>query len=406
MTLNRTKLRVAAGMLVLLMGAPTFAQDIEGAQPWAPAEVSPYGLGPRPNEGYFARVHELYWSIGRPRTTLVGSNLTRQVDFGELIFFPNPNPPPAAFLGLATRDQTSTLDTSNFTSPFVSGQRVEFGRIVDHSGWLFSTFRTDVQNQCIFGVNVDMTFADPLNLLEGNIVPDPVIAGRNILGQLPVTFLNLEVHNKAMSWGAELMGLHRTAELHDGGFLEWSAGARYFEFDEDFTVFGQGGFTSFSGITDDGAGNSFWVNRAENHILGPQVALRWFKIFSRISASAEGRLMFGTNFQNVRQQSTIGNNLQNVLGTLGYPDAWAGSSASHEFHAMEWAPLVELRAEVNYQVTRNINFHCGWTGMWADGIARASHMINYQLPDLGIAGNLNRESLLIHGLSMGVDFNR
>ena len=84
----------------------------------------------------------------------------------------------------------------------------------------------------------------------------------------------------------------------------------------------------------------------------------------------------------------------------------AHTTASHFAYASEFAPAVELRVEGRYQITRAISFHAGWTGMWMDGIARASSLILYQVPAMGIDMSDNRQSIFVNGLTLGFDVNR
>ncbi|MBC7337975.1 MAG: hypothetical protein H5U01_17120 [Clostridia bacterium] len=65
-----------------------------------------------------------------------------------------------------------------------------------------------------------------------------------------------------------------------------------------------------------------------------------------------------------------------------------------------------MRATIKYQVTSKINLSVGWTGLWMDGIARASNMILYRVPDMGITMEHNTQDLFINGVTAGVEFNR
>src|SRR5262245_3077906 len=44
------------------------------AQPFAPAETSEFGNGPRPHEGWFFGYQRLVWSFSRPDTSFVGAH--------------------------------------------------------------------------------------------------------------------------------------------------------------------------------------------------------------------------------------------------------------------------------------------------------------------------------------------
>ena len=88
------------------------------------------------------------------------------------------------------------------------------------------------------------------------------------------------------------------------------------------------------------------------------------------------------------------------------PTVMAHTTATHVEYARELSPAVELRVEGRYQITRAISFHAGWTGMWMDGIARASSMVDYTVPAMGIDMSDNRQSLFVNGLTLGFDVNR
>ena len=72
MLLNRTFSQMAVGLLILLMCTSAIGQDLEGMQLFAPADVSSYGRGPQPNEGFFFVYDLLYWTISPPRVSTIG----------------------------------------------------------------------------------------------------------------------------------------------------------------------------------------------------------------------------------------------------------------------------------------------------------------------------------------------
>lgn len=392
MMFNRTKRLLAAGVLVWLVGGVAWAedQDLAGLQLFGPAEVSPYGRGPMPNEGYFASLDGLYWGISPPNVAPVGQPpiVTREVWYDSVI----------------SREQRSTLDTSSIGTVFSGGTRVEFGRIVDHHGWMLSTHRVETASMGRTFSNVDMVFIDNvpiIGIVDYITLPDdtqiPVIRA------LPITFDQVTIENKAQTWGVELMRMYRSRQLHNGGFIEFMYGARYFELNEDFTVSTQGGFTSTGSSA---AGGSYWFTRAENHIVGPQLGLRYFRKFDRWMVNTEGRFLGGVNIQNVRQEAQLGTGLINTYGGFGLPFSWAGASSTSRRVFTEFTPLLEIRAELRYQVTRSISLRAGWTGMWMDHMVRAASMVDYTLPTMGISERGNRQDTFVHGATIGIDINR
>ncbi|NLF09450.1 MAG: hypothetical protein GX594_15935, partial [Pirellulaceae bacterium] len=57
-------------------------------------------------------------------------------------------------------------------------------------------------------------------------------------------------------------------------------------------------------------------------------------------------------------------------------------------------------------ITRSISFHAGWSGMWVDGVARATSIIDYTVPAMGFDLANNREDVFLNGLTIGFDVNR
>lgn len=410
MPFNRTSLCVAIGLLfssICFLATPSFGQGPLGFQIFAPADVSTYGGEQAPNEGYFFQFDGLYWSISAPKITPVGYPGTRKVYYGPT--------------GTDMRIQTNTLDTSLFDNEFSAGNRIEFGRIEDNNGWLVSIYQQRDQSQEYSASQVDMVFNDPQygssgeRLLQGNTnnhaFSFPPYSPA-VMQDLPVTFTNVSVVNGIKTWGVELNYLHRFTTCHTGGTFEMFLGARYYEFDDSFNVSTGGGTTG--GNVGSFLDGSSWNTAAQNHIIGPQIGLRWFKKQGRWTFSTEGRFFAGMNSQNIKQQVDMGPNLSpgvsdSIFGsyyTPFQPVDMAHTTTTHAEYSAEWSPGLELRLEGRYQITRCLSLHAGWTGMWMDGIARASSMIDYTVPAMGIDMAGNRESIFVNGLTLGFDVNR
>jgi hypothetical protein len=407
MPFNRTKTGVAAGLLVLLLAATSFGQGPLGMQLFAPADVSTFGGAPRPNEGYFFSFDGLYWSIQKPNVAPIGSPIPRSVDgsvTNVISFGGNYILPTRANGGIGFYDQTSSQDTSPLVNNFQTGERYEFGRVEDNHGWMVTIFRMRVDETDFTGHRAGVSLADPNDLLFGRIGealltvpprPAPGATDTTIVvdGYLPVVFDSIQVSNTTDMWGVEASYLRRMMTFHNGGNLEWYLGARYFEFNENFGVIATGG-------TLDGTN---WMTCALNHIVGPQIGAHYFKQQGRWMFSTEGRFLAGYNTQNLSQQGTF---YTGTPGDVGQPLAWSGNSFSSSSVLHEFTPLVELRVEARYLITRTISFRAGWTGVWMDGIARPQGMVKYEVPNMGIDASNNRQNLLLTGLHLGIDFNR
>ena len=439
MSLYRMKTRLAAWMIVLLVGLPAFG-EISDMQLFAPASQDQFGGGPRPNEGWFFNYDALYWSISSPENTTIGfQNLTRTVWY---------NP---AHSGVAARTavQHNTLDTSELNSRYTSGHRIEVGNVYGHDGLLFNYWRLNSQNQDIMANGVDMVFQDEPTqpYLYGYVAAVDSLGGSPEyflpmeLHDLPLTFDEVQVHSHVEVWGAELMYLRRTRPVGNG-VLEFTAGVRYMEFDDSFNVDARAEYPGEAETGTDETGDprflvdsegnpiapgniladSNWYTNAENHIVGPQLGVHYAVKSGRWSLTSNGKFFAGFNRQNIDQRGTLGSHLADPWpGELGpatipvpvtvpfVPLTMQPTTFSHGANIDEWSPGVELRVDLKYQVTRAVSLKFGWNAMWIDGIARSSNIIDYSLSTtsiMGINDANNRQDILIQGAVFGIEVNR
>ena len=394
MLLNKTISYVAAGCLILLTCVSASAQGtLEGVQLFAPAEVSSYGKGPQPNEGFFFSYDALYWTFSPPRVTTIGKEGLTRLAYRQIPAGDNP----------ATYQivQHNTLDTGSLTSEFDLGNRIEFGQIENNRGWMVSMFQFTEFAQDIAAHNVDVTFETPnysgnINALSGEI--GGLASPLSLIGPLPVTFTNLLARQVNSAWGIEADYIGRSEQLHNGGFFEWYVGPRYIEFDDGFQVNAHGGTLDASQ----------WTTNAQNHIIAGQLGARWFKKLGRWMLSTDARGLAGLNCQNVHQFGFIGSNIQ--TDTAGEPVSFGASDVNHDEFMHVFTPGLELRLEGRYQITRSVSIRAGWNALWLNNIARGSDMINYTLdPEhtiLGIIRDKNKDNVLMNGLQIGIDINR
>jgi hypothetical protein len=431
MALNCRKTWLAGWLLVLLTAAPAWSQGLEDAQFFAPAAMDEFGGGPRPNEGIFASIDYLKWTIQAPQKTTIGfQGGSREVYYDKD----------------RKTIQTNTIDNGGFSADWTDGQRIEFGDVSGHHGWLFSGFRLHTQEQrdMFSSVNMvfqDLEFGDPAQRhLYGYVTnfwgylnnTTPAYDPDFVLHDLPLSFDTVELRNRVETWGVEWNYLYRCHPTHNGGIFEFFLGARYLEFNETFDVDARGhrfDYDAFGTVIGPRSilADSFWSMKADNHIVGPQIGARFFKTTGRWTLSTEGRFLAGTNFQNLHQRGTLGSKLSDPWGSddsrnISYrwlaqgppwdpyiPVVTNPTSFNHTDHEREFAPAFELRLEAKYQLTRAISTRFGWDVFWVDGIARSSDLINYTLAEnqvFGIAKENNRQSVLMQGFHVGLELNR
>jgi hypothetical protein len=170
------------------------------------------------------------------------------------------------------------------------------------------------------------------------------------------------------------------------------------EIDDKFTFFGQ--FNPIAGVTTLLAPSQF-EHIADNHIVGPQIGLRWFCKAGRWTASSQGRFLAGANFRGIHQEGL----LTPFILNSNLNDAPRGSFAN-SFVDEEFSPVGEVRFDLRFQATRDISLAVGYTGLMAGGIARASNTIDWVVPQMGVLDPGGGEDLWVNGVNFGVEVNR
>jgi len=425
-------------------------------QPFAPADISDYGNGPKPRLGYFFTYERVYWSMSKPSTTDVGANEAEGF-YEELPAVP----------GKLIYEENS-LDTDFLKNEFGFGNRFEFGYMdTNDYGWLVGVLSHVEQTQELILPSATVLFNDPQGFLgpdfqdanmdgidddldgdsnygrdgfdpnfphdgipdEGTIIDIPPALPIRVVDEddkvvyIP-RFDVLTVMNHTQIDGVEVMRMYRAPRLHNGGMFELLYGARLLQVEDEFGFFGSGGVLHETSI----------FNRALNRIVGPQLGGRYSHQRGRWLFAAEGRFLAGLNFQSITQQSRFASIAgytndrpvppeegdlvpdpdnpppEGAPGFLGgtAPNAFNGLRAYSSFARKdeeEFAPVLELRLQSSYQFTRSIAFKIGYTAMFTDGISRGSNTIDYTAIKLGIIED-SKQDLFVQGLSLGIEFNR
>lgn len=371
------------GTLVSVLALPAWGEGIDDMQLFAPSDISSFGNAPRANEGFFFVFDGLVWWISRPDRAPIGFNTTRLVYINET----------------TQAVEQNSLDTGFLEADATGGQRFDIGFIEGHSGWLFSGFRLDRQAQQAMFSDVSVVFSDPPFGSDPNLghLVGPIDANLLNLQNLPVRFDYLTARNEVTTWAVELNYVYRMHPNHHGGIFELYFGARYLELNEQFDV------EALGGTLDESA----WYTSADNHIVGPQLGARWFRKGDRWTWSTEGRITAGFNRQNLFQNGYLGTNLNPGTPTQFAISRMGPSRFTHTAYVDEFSPIMEMRVDFTYQITAAISARVGWTGIFIDNVARASSIIDYEVPLMGIDMSRNAvDYVFVNGVTFGVDVNR
>ena len=243
-------------------------------------------------------------------------------------------------------------------------------------------------------------FAVLLADLDGDgVIDDDEIVGSTVdfddLHSFNIRFDWLFVRNVAETDGIEIMRTFEVDNSHkpvkqQRNYFAIGYGARFFDFQDYFLWDGRG----------DLLGRAYAETEAKNQIVGPQVRLKWTHRQKRWGLDVDGRFLFGYNITDMKQWGAIGEDLMpGALNRLVHAQPTAFSYGQREDH---FSPMAELRVEGSYQITSALALKLGYTGIFADNITRASQIVTYRLPDMGMSDGGNEE-VFINGVDFGFE---
>lgn len=342
----------------------------------------------------------------------------------------------------------NSFTTDLIDSDFEYGHRLEFGVLNDCGGWLASVLLFD-QDKGASAAGGQIQFSDPLGMLlgyqdgDGDGIDDDrngnKVHGRNgeDLG-IPNPLFNPPVNNDPFMpdgmGGLRYDGIpDTTAPIDFGDLVTWVPvfdtltvfnrtdidgfqlvyakphqgcrpcssgsvaryGIRVMDLDDLYILNASGSFFDAVNIHSD----------ISNTIVGPSLG---FNLCRRLGPwRFEGLLdaTFGVNFMRGEQVSEIATNATMNQQSANSPVNLSPSAASSVKESEEFAPIIEWRVGVAYNLSRLLALRFGYTGMYVDGISRAGSATEYTLPSFGL-GLDGDDHLNFNAITFGLDLYR
>jgi hypothetical protein len=424
-------------------------------------DISDYPNWPHPKDGFFFQYERLYMSIQQPFSTDIGVHNATATGFfsGPVQFDPTTQP-----VSEILRPYGNSLDTNFLGAKQTWGNRFELGFMDDNKGWFVSILNLNPQVQSYTAgsantpAGLTVVFNDPQHLLLGFVdngggfdsdlnanpfltadpfTKVPYVFGRPRLGAntsnlsitgLPVPtigsyagftdfgdevplvplFNTISIRNITSMNGVELNRSWRLPIFHDGGIWEPFVGLRWLQLRDEFDVTAtntEGGDAAGNDIPTAFPGTSFWDTKVDNNMFGPQIGFRAEHSAGRFNLMGEMRFMAAVNFQSTNLDGELGSALSSGDTVVNEPLLMPHTSFHLSRFDETFAPVGEIRAGVNYQLTNAIGVQAEYNTMLGTGVSRAARRVAYTLPSMGITDYAS-EPFFTQGISMGITINR
>lgn len=230
---------------------------------------------------------------------------------------------------------------------------------------------------------------------NGDGIADATAIDYGDLHTFNLRFDFLQVRNVTNANSVEIMRSHRLGnrhhmQKHQNQHFEVGYGVRFFRLEDEF---------SFDGRSDL-MGRIFSNTRVENQLVGPQVRLRWEHRQAKWRTSLDARFMFGWNIQDLDQTNGVGEDA--LPGGLNNSLIAQPHYSRYGRQDEDFSPLVELRAQVGYNLTSAVSLNAGYTATYIDSITRSSQVVDYYLPYIGIKQG-GEQTIFMNGVDVGVE---
>lgn len=228
-----------------------------------------------------------------------------------------------------------------------------------------------------------------------------------------IRFNQLLIRNRTETQGIEIMHTHYLTNRHkmvkhQNNNLEFGYGVRFLMLEDEFFFDG----------TSDLLGSMQFETETENQIVGPQVRLKWSTQRKNWNFAVDGRCLFGYNIVDLGHRGFYGldtelvNDDGTVIATLpgmipgGLNNLVSAQPTTYDYGRRdnEFSPVIELRADLSYQMTRSVAARLGYTAIFIDNLSRASQVTDYSLPNMGLLQG-GEQDIFINGANFGFDVN-
>ncbi|MCL2119766.1 MAG: BBP7 family outer membrane beta-barrel protein [Planctomycetaceae bacterium] len=454
---------IMTALLLLLVIAQwnTASAQVSQMRLFSPPRSDQFGGNSRLRDGMFGEISYNYWLITKGKNQTLGWVCPDGPD--------KQNPYYTSVALFPTR--VNTMSTSALGNGFHGGTTLRIGNMIKHHGWEVKSTILQSQRDSYEGRNGSMDInEDIMGDVRVSVVPmgdadtvyyyyNPSVIGKldiynptpgnpdipagyfwawttgggNFfeLAPMAITFDRYTLQSKISHWDVEANYIFR-AHATRVGFFEFTGGVRYMQLDDSLTfngwlpwrtttteetTTGTGTGTTTDTTTIIDPPNTIWNFKAENHLVGPQVGVRYIKKCSgRWSLIADTKFFAGFNTQNLKSDGEMGIRTDtfdpdNPSLAMGVPVGFAHNPGTfrHSQTRTAFSPGIDFSLKANWRLTDAIAFNVGYQGLYLDRTARASLVNNYEIDRFGNLFGINdkvTQSTWMHGVNFEVSINR
>ena len=471
---------IAVTLVAMTMADSVSAQQNMG-QAFAPVSYDEFGGGKRANEGWFADYSGLWWYVPAADSAVIGSQINQETWVWNTANYGTPELDVAADATEPTVFPTGILESNGLQSSYTSnngfdskwsiGQRIIGGAVFGHHGFDVGYMYLNTHSQTYEVDNMWFVLEQ-----KGDVGGYPVLtpqgwitlykngatgAQDNKYPSAVTTFDTARMKSWNDFWSVNADYIYR---IHPGalGFItELNFGGRYTEFNEGFSMIGEGGWLH----------NSTFSALAKNSLAGPSVGFRISRNVKQWGFTAQAGYTAAFNTRSVDLTGHINNLLDDprvswdpATGEITESETAEGDTDDNNddsdtdnenfqegareylkdeanelptditnldaYNALnaprpeafrsgtvndfrrdqnEYCTMIDWRFDVSYQVTKMISLNAGYSGMWINDIVRPASQINYVVGSDGyleVKDEFKLEDLFLNGVDFGITLNR
>jgi hypothetical protein len=150
-------------------------------------------------------------------------------------------------------------------------------------------------------------------------------------------------------------------------------------------------------------GDTVWATGTQNQIIGPKTGVVWQRRLGKWTLDSQALTILGANASRISNRGVIG--IERLPGALNRPLYARQTSYTEDSSHVNLSPAGELRAALNYELSKSVTFRAVWSTLVVGNVLNATD----ELPDaenLNLRFRVDASGYALHQLFCGIQYLR